>query len=144
MHFHVDFFSLNMYHIFARSIDGWICRCRAPYMERAGWIINSEDGALNWRYSRANCTLYIYIHTHTHTYIHICGFKIDSVFHGYSIKLLRAVARVGFLWVSNQNIFTASNIHPVLCFCLKIPYIMYIVKHQHPIELTATGTITHA
>ena len=69
------FFSLNMYHSTAWSIDGWICRCRALYMERAGWIINSEDGALNPSVTQGpavHCiSISIHTHTHTHIYTHL-------------------------------------------------------------------------
>jgi len=64
------FFSLNMYHSTTWSIDGWICRCRTPYMEGAGWIINSEDGALNPSIIQGPAVHCISISTHTHIHIY--------------------------------------------------------------------------
>ena len=64
------FFSLNMYHSAIWSIDEWISRSE-PRIWRTGWIINSEDGALNPGITQGPAVHCISISTYTHTYIHI-------------------------------------------------------------------------
>ena len=88
--------------------------------------------------------LYPYTHTHTHIYIHIYEYKLILIFHGYSIKLLRAVARELGSCESLIKIFLPTKQHSP-CFVLLFKDPLYnVYSWLINIELTANGTRTHA
>ena len=89
--------------------------------------------------------LYLYPqHTHTYTYTHIYGYKLIHIFHGSSIKLLRAVARELGSCESLIKIFLPTKQYsPCFVLLFKDP-LFNVYSWLINIELTASGTITHA